>query len=134
MDVHTNEEDGVHSYLVDRIRQLEEELKSYVPIVQEENETMGTEVLNNEETVEETTDVAPPQEPTTPTRAVPYGPVPMSWNISHGQSDNGPVIVLSVQTPEGDKVFFLTPSVGTQLGEALVKLSSAAESDTVTAD
>jgi len=68
------------------------------------------------------------QAPATPGRAIPYAPVPMSWNVSQGQSSEGPIIVISVQTPEGDKVFFLQPSIGKQLGEALVRLSSASDS------
>lgn len=68
------------------------------------------------------------QAPAQPTRAVPYGPVPMSWNVSQGHSSDGPIVIISVMTPEGDKVFFLKPEIGKQLGEALVKMSSASDS------
>ena len=63
-----------------------------------------------------------------PVRAVPYGPVPMSWNISQAQGPEGQLVVIHVQTPEGDKVFFLQPSMGKQIGEALIKLSTASDS------
>lgn len=69
------------------------------------------------------------QAPPVQTRAVPYGPVPMSWNVSQAQTNEGqPVVVIQVQTPEGDKVFFLQPSIGKQIGEALIKLSTASDS------
>lgn len=60
-----------------------------------------------------------------PVRPVPFGPVPMSWNVSRGQNENGdPVVIIQVATPEGDKVFFLTAEVGKQLGEAITKIST----------
>lgn len=61
-------------------------------------------------------------------RSIPYGPVPMAWQVSQGQSPEGLLIVLHIQTPEGDKVFFLQPDHGKQLGEALIRLSSASDS------
>ena len=67
--------------------------------------------------------------PPVPTRAVPYGPVPMSWNVSQAQTNEGlPVVVIQIQTPEGDKVFFIQPAIGKQIGEALIKLSTASDS------
>lgn len=68
------------------------------------------------------------QTPQVPQRAVPFGPVPMSWNISQGNNNEGqPIVVIHVATPEGDKVFFLQPSIAKQIGEALVKQSTLAE-------
>lgn len=80
--------------------------------------------MNDAELVKKAVEAAS-QAPSTPSRAVPFGPVPMSWNVSQGQSNEGPVVVIHIQTPEGDKVFFLEPSIGKQIGEALVQLSSA---------
>lgn len=68
------------------------------------------------------------QQAPVPQRAVPFGPVPMSWNISQGNSNEGqPIVVVHVATPEGDKVFFLAPGIAKQIGEALVKQSTLAE-------
>lgn len=68
------------------------------------------------------------QAPAQPQRAVPFGPVPMSWNISQAQATEGMVVVVHVATPEGDKVFFLNPTIAKQIGEAMIKQSSLAES------
>lgn len=69
------------------------------------------------------------QVPSVQPRPVPYGPVPMSWNVSQAQTNEGhPVVVVQIQTPEGDKVFFIQPSIGKQIGEALIKLSTASDS------
>lgn len=69
------------------------------------------------------------QEPAAPARPVPFGPVPMSWNVSQAQTNEGqPLVVVSVMTPEGDKVFFLQPSIAKQIGDAILKMSSASDS------
>lgn len=69
------------------------------------------------------------QAPVAPARPVPYGPVPMSWNVSQAQTNEGqPLVVISIMTPEGDKIFFLQPSIAKQIGEAVLKMSSAADS------
>lgn len=83
--------------------------------------------MNDADLVKQAVEAAQ-QAPQAPQRPVPYGPVPMSWNVSQGQSSDGPIVVISVQTPEGDKVFFLQPAIGKQLGEALVKMSTATDS------
>lgn len=84
--------------------------------------------MNDSELVKQAVEAAS-QAPAVPQRAVPYGPVPMSWNVSQTQSNEGQtLVVIHIQTPEGDKVFFLAPSVGKQLGDAIVKMSSAADS------
>lgn len=62
-----------------------------------------------------------------PQRPVPYGPVPMSWNISTAQTSESTVVVVQIATPEGDKVFFLAPGIAKQIGEAIMKQSSVAE-------
>lgn len=68
------------------------------------------------------------QAPQVPQRAVPFGPVPMSWNISQGNNNEGqPIVVIHIATPEGDKVFFLQPAIAKQIGEALVKQSTLAD-------
>ena len=54
-------------------------------------------------------------------RAVPYGPVPMSWTISQGSSSNGPIVVITVQTPSGDTSYFVVADVARQIGEALIQ-------------
>jgi hypothetical protein len=118
-DIHTNEADGIQSFLMEKITQLENELKE----LKKEKE------MNNSELVEKAVEAA--QAPAQPQRAIPYGPVPMSWNISQGSSSEGPIVILSVQTPMGDQVFFVNPAVGKQLGEALIKMSSASESGLV---
>lgn len=79
--------------------------------------------MNEAEPVKMAAETPPP-----PGRAVPYAPVPMSWSISQGNSSNGPVVVVSIQTPEGDKVFFIDPEIGKQIGEAIVKFSTASDS------
>lgn len=69
------------------------------------------------------------QAPVAPARPVPFGPVPMSWNVSQAQTNEGQqLVVVSVMTPEGDKVFFLQPSVAKQIGDAILKMSSASDS------
>lgn len=69
------------------------------------------------------------QAPVAPARPVPYGPVPMSWNVSQAQTNEGqPLVVISIMSPEGDKIFFLQPSIAKQIGEAVLKMSSAADS------
>lgn len=69
-------------------------------------------------------------------REVPYSPVPMSWNISQGRrgEEDDLVVIIKVITPEGDKVFFLEPSFGKNLGEALIKMSEASEKGIVYSD
>lgn len=69
------------------------------------------------------------QTPVAPARPVPFGPVPMSWNVSQAQTNEGQqLVVVSVMTPEGDKVFFLQPPIAKQIGDAILKMSSAADS------
>lgn len=67
------------------------------------------------------------QTPAAPQRQVPYGPVPMSWNISTAQTSESTVVVVQIATPEGDKVFFLAPGIAKQIGDAIIKQSSVAE-------
>lgn len=83
--------------------------------------------MNDKELLKQAVEAAQ-QAPQQPVRPVPYGPVPMSWNVSQGQGSEGPIVVVQVQTPEGDKVFFLAPSIAKQIGEAIIKMSSASES------
>lgn len=84
--------------------------------------------MNDAELIEKAVEAAQ-QAPQVPQRAVPFGPVPMSWNISQGNNNEGqPIVVIHVATPEGDKVFFLQPSIAKKIGEALVKQGSASES------
>lgn len=84
--------------------------------------------MSDSELVEQAVQAAT-QAPPVSSRAVPYAPVPMSWNISQAKTNEGqPVVVIQIQTPEGDKVFFVQPDIGKQLGEALVRFSSAADS------
>ena len=84
--------------------------------------------MNDTDLVKQAVEAAK-QAPTVPQRAVPYGPVPMSWNVSQAQTNEGhPVVVIQIQTPEGDKVFFIQPAIGKQIGEALIKLSTASDS------
>lgn len=71
--------------------------------------------------------LAAQQAPQQPQRQIPFGPVPMSWNISQAQSSGGTVVVVLVATPEGDKVFFLQPDMAKQIGEAILKQGSLAE-------
>lgn len=60
-------------------------------------------------------------------KKIPYGPVPMIWNISQVKgSDGNPLIAVHIQTAEGDKNFFVNPSVALQIGEAINKLSTEA--------
>src|ERR1041384_1992568 len=105
-DIHTNEPDGVHTFLVEKIKKLEKELKAL-----KEN------TMNDADLVKQAAAAA--QAPAPPQRPIPYGPVPMSWNISQANSQEGQLVVISVMTPMGDQVFFLKPEVGKQLGEAL---------------
>ena len=68
------------------------------------------------------------QTPEAPQRPVPFGPVPMSWNISQGSNGQQSFVVIHVATPEGDKVFFIEPNIAKQIGDAIVKQASLAES------
>jgi hypothetical protein len=49
----------------------------------------------------------------------------MSFSIYQSQGSEGMLVRLSIQTQEGDKVFFLEPATGKQLGEALLAMSEA---------
>ena len=64
---------------------------------------------------------------TTSTRAIPFAPVPMSWRISQGRNGEQLLVIVNIQTPEGDKVFFLESTMGKQLGDAIIKMSEASE-------
>lgn len=66
-----------------------------------------------------------------PQRAVPYGPVPMSWSISQANSSGGPIVVIGVQTPMGDTVLFLEPKIAKQVGEAIIRFSIASENNLI---
>lgn len=67
------------------------------------------------------------KEPEEQIKKVPYGPVPMIWNISQVKgSDGNPLIAVNIQTAEGDKIFYVNPSVALQIGEAIIKLSTEA--------
>jgi hypothetical protein len=83
--------------------------------------------MNDTDTVNEAVETTN-QTLSAPQRAVPYSPVAMSWNISQGSSAEGPLVVVQIATPEGDKVFFLHPSIAKQIGEAILTQSSLAES------
>lgn len=83
--------------------------------------------MNDADLLKQAVEAAQQAPPAPPARQIPFGPVPMSWNISQAQASEGVVIAVHIQTPEGDKVFFLAPSIGKQIGEALVHQSTLAE-------
>jgi hypothetical protein len=69
-----------------------------------------------------------------PQRTIPYAPVPMLFRISQSQGSQEILVSLSIQTAEGDKNFFLDPSTGKQLGEALIAISEASANGIIYTD
>lgn len=86
-----------------------------------EQKMMKEEILKQAEELA----TAAPQEQQQPT-PVPFGPVPMTWNLSQVQSSNGSLVVITVQTPQGNNIFFLDPNLAKQLAEAISKMSTMA--------
>lgn len=81
--------------------------------------------MNQEEILKQAAQVASSQP------QMPVGPIPMNWSIAQAQGPNGLLIVVGIQTQQGNSVFFLEPDIGKKLGEALTRLSSAAETGLV---
>lgn len=87
--------------------------------------------MNQEEILKRAAEMATnPQTQAQPPQ-MPLGPVPMNWNIAQAQGPEGLLIVVSVQTQQGNTVFFLEPETGKKIGDALTRLSTAADSGLV---
>lgn len=86
--------------------------------------------MNQEEILKRAADIAANDRVQQPPQ-MPLGPVPMNWNIAQAQGPEGLLIVISVQTQQGNSVFFLEPDTGKKIGEALTRLSTAADSGLV---